>query len=304
MAIENGEICAALSKVMAEIGSIGKNSENSFDHYKFRGIDDVYNAVQPAFVKHGVFVVPEVIEQTHEQKLSSNDKPMMWVILRIRYRFYAPDGSYVDAVTVGEAMDRGDKSCNKAMSAAFKYALFQVLCIPTEGDNDADASSPELGAEKAKTSATKPAASGSTSAPSGSAPNCPECGAEMKLRTVKKDGKNKNREFYGCPQKTDAGEWCEGFIWADELEAEAELPAFPDGWSSDTVLPTGYKYSGDALGEVPSGYLARMAEKGRGKQSKIARAELASREQMGVVVADYEPGHKGDEPLVYDDIPF
>ena len=29
-------------------------------------------------------------------------------------------------------MDSGDKSCNKAMSAAQKYAFLQVFCIPTE----------------------------------------------------------------------------------------------------------------------------------------------------------------------------
>jgi hypothetical protein len=36
-------------------------------------------------------------------------------------------------------MDSGDKATNKAMSAAFKYACLQAFCIPTEGDNDADA---------------------------------------------------------------------------------------------------------------------------------------------------------------------
>jgi hypothetical protein len=36
-------------------------------------------------------------------------------------------------------MDSGDKATNKAMSAAYKYAALQTFCIPTEGDNDADA---------------------------------------------------------------------------------------------------------------------------------------------------------------------
>ena len=51
---------------------------------------------------------------------------------------YAPDGSNVSCVVVGEAMDSGDKSCNKAMSAAFKYAAFQLFCIPTEEMLDPD----------------------------------------------------------------------------------------------------------------------------------------------------------------------
>ncbi len=40
--------------------------------------------------------------------------------------------------TYGEAMDSGDKSTNKAMSAAYKYAAMQAFCIPTEGDHDTE----------------------------------------------------------------------------------------------------------------------------------------------------------------------
>jgi hypothetical protein len=36
-------------------------------------------------------------------------------------------------------MDSGDKSTNKAMSAAHKYAILQAFTVPTEGDNDPDA---------------------------------------------------------------------------------------------------------------------------------------------------------------------
>ena len=41
-------------------------------------------------------------------------------------------------------MDGGDKATNKAMSAAYKYALLQTFAIPTEGDNDADATTHEV----------------------------------------------------------------------------------------------------------------------------------------------------------------
>jgi hypothetical protein len=53
------------------------------------------------------------------------------------------DGSSIEVVTVGEAMDSGDKSCNKAMSTAQKYAIFQVFAIPTEELKDSDDDSPD-----------------------------------------------------------------------------------------------------------------------------------------------------------------
>ena len=56
----------------------------------------------------------------------------MYSICKIKYTFYAEDGSFVEAITIGEGMDTGDKATNKAMAIAFKYALFQVFCIPTE----------------------------------------------------------------------------------------------------------------------------------------------------------------------------
>jgi len=141
-------IYSLMSRVMADIGAVGKNQTNAFDKYKFRGIDDVYNAVQPAMVKHGVFCVPDVIEQHVNQVQTSQGKPAMQVILRVKHTFYAPDGSSVSAITLGEAMDRGDKAGNKAMSAAFKYALFETFCIPTEEDKDTENHSPQIASPK------------------------------------------------------------------------------------------------------------------------------------------------------------
>ena len=40
-------------------------------------------------------------------------------------------------------MDSGDKATNKAMAIAFKYACFQVFCIPTEEMKDPDGETPE-----------------------------------------------------------------------------------------------------------------------------------------------------------------
>jgi hypothetical protein len=62
---------------------------------------------------------------------------------RIRFRYTTTDGSHVDTVNVGEAMDSGDKAMNKAMSIALKYSLLQMLLIPTEEDKDPDKYSEE-----------------------------------------------------------------------------------------------------------------------------------------------------------------
>jgi hypothetical protein len=43
-------------------------------------------------------------------------------------------------------MDRGDKSLNKAATAAYKYFLFQAFTIPVEGTPDADSETHEIDA--------------------------------------------------------------------------------------------------------------------------------------------------------------
>ena len=137
------QIYALLPKVMESISVIGKEQTNTFDKYQFRGIDDVYNAVQPALVKHSVVVVPTVLDTQISERKTDKGKSQTRATLTVQYSFYAPDGSSIEAVVVGQAEDRSDKACNKAMTAAFKYALFQTFCIPTEGDNDADSKTPQ-----------------------------------------------------------------------------------------------------------------------------------------------------------------
>lgn len=137
-----GKIYNAVISVMAEIGAVGKNDINKQQGFKYRSIDAVMNALHPAMAKYKIFCVPEVLEQTREERTSGKGNLLIYSICKIRFRFYAEDGSFIDAVTIGEGMDSGDKATNKAMAIAFKYACFQVFCIPTEEMQDPDGESP------------------------------------------------------------------------------------------------------------------------------------------------------------------
>lgn len=138
-----GTIYEQINKVMAEVGAVGKNETNQIQKYKFRGIDAVMNALHPAMVKNHVFVTPEVLSYEREERPASKGGILIYSIVTVKYHFSTDDGSEVTAVVMGEAMDSGDKSMNKAMSAAFKYACFQTFCIPTEEMKDSEQDSPE-----------------------------------------------------------------------------------------------------------------------------------------------------------------
>ena len=132
-------IYETISAVMDEIGAIGKNKRNEQQGFMYRGVDDVMNALNPAFIKHKLFMVPEVIEQSRERRTTGKGGELIYSVCKVRYTFFAEDGSSVQAVVIGEGMDSGDKASNKAMAVAFKYACFQVFCIPTEEMTKADA---------------------------------------------------------------------------------------------------------------------------------------------------------------------
>ena len=142
--MENKMIYKAISEVMADVGAVTKSKKTQQgDKYLYRGIDDVMNALNPAMSKHGIFIIPHVTEIRREERTTKNGGTLITSMLTIDFEFFAEDGSSVVATVMGEAFDSGDKSINKAMSIAFKYACFQVFCIPTEEMEDPDATVPD-----------------------------------------------------------------------------------------------------------------------------------------------------------------
>jgi hypothetical protein len=147
----------AIAAVQGELAKTGiaKDRKNEQQKYKFRGIDDVFNALSPLLAETGLCILPSVESREVHERVSAKvddrgnkrESVLFYVTVRVRFDFVsAADGSRHEVVTYGEAMDSGDKATNKAMSAAYKYACLQTFCIPTEGDNDADATTHEVAA--------------------------------------------------------------------------------------------------------------------------------------------------------------
>lgn len=150
------KVYQAISAVMAELSKEGitKNNKNQQQGYSFRGIDNVYNALAPILSKNGLVILPRVLSREVTERTTSNNKPLFYVVVQVEFDLVcAEDGSKHTIATIGEAMDSADKATNKAMSAAYKYACIQAFCIPTEGDNDADATTHEVVNDYEKASA-------------------------------------------------------------------------------------------------------------------------------------------------------
>lgn len=158
MSIELKNVYQLISAVALELAQYGisKSQRNPQGAgYNFRGIDDVYNNAGPLLAKYGLNVMPRCIERECVERTSLKGSALFYVVVRMEFDFIsAHDGSKHTIAMFGEAMDSGDKATNKAMSAAYKYAILQAFCIPTEGDNDADSSTHEVAPKTSQTRAT------------------------------------------------------------------------------------------------------------------------------------------------------
>jgi len=144
------EIYKQMAKVMFEVDAIGKDKTNQQQGFKYRGIDQVYNALNPILAKNAIFTLPKVLNNERDERINKNGTTLFYARITMEYTFYTVDGSSVSCSVIGEGMDSGDKATNKAMAIAHKYALLQTFCIPTEDMPDPDSEVHEIVPPKQK----------------------------------------------------------------------------------------------------------------------------------------------------------
>ncbi len=126
---ETPKVYSAINAVQLAMSKegIAKGRKNAQQGYAFRGIDDVYGALAPHLAANGLCIIPRVMSHEIIERQTKAGGALFYTTLKVEFDFVAmSDGSKHTACTIGEAMDSGDKSSNKAMSAAYKYACF--LC--------------------------------------------------------------------------------------------------------------------------------------------------------------------------------
>lgn len=141
--MEEKLIFQKMTSILKETKAITKSEKNQQQGFKFRGIDNVMNELHELFAKNDVFILQEVQGFTTENRPTKSGGTNTFTRATIKFRYMTTDGSFVETVNVGEAMDSGDKGMNKAMSIALKYSLLQMFLIPTEEPKDPDRDTPE-----------------------------------------------------------------------------------------------------------------------------------------------------------------
>ncbi len=148
----------AWSRVMTDVQAIRKDSAGDLtgrgNRINFRGVDATMNAFGAAQRRHGVIVRPVAIVPSWRDATTSKGNKMREATVVVSYEITGPMGDAMPAVSVGEALDMGDKATAKAMSVALRTLLLQAGMVPTDAPRDPDQQVYERGE-----AAVRPAAS-------------------------------------------------------------------------------------------------------------------------------------------------
>jgi hypothetical protein len=162
-----------LSEVAVAIATkgVGKTGRNQQQGYSFRPIDEILNTVGPIMAKAGVVVTAEFRDRTCERVQTQKGGVLNFVTVTGEF-FYRWNGQSRSTVTIGEAMDSGDKATNKAMAMATKYAHITTFSIPLIASDDPDLKAHVMGNgnEESRLDGFEKALSGGSDDPSASTP--------------------------------------------------------------------------------------------------------------------------------------
>ena len=121
--------------IQKEVKAIQKDKSGTGINYKFRGIDDVFNALHGLFKKHEVFILPKTKEYTteHFERQGRNGTSTNFSArIVMQYELVAVDGSSCMMEVPAEGIDSLDKATNKAIANSIKYGLIILFLIPTD----------------------------------------------------------------------------------------------------------------------------------------------------------------------------
>ena len=122
---------------MSKVGYVQKEKKQGLN-YSFASEKALIEALRPEMVAAGIYMhvseMRNVETKTYETKGGSlMNHTLVTAVIRFTH---TPSNSSIASLAIGEGADTGDKSANKAMTAAYKYALRQTFCIETGDDPD------------------------------------------------------------------------------------------------------------------------------------------------------------------------
>ena len=149
-------LAEAVCRVMEQVGYVQKDKQmQGGGSYRYVSVEAVIDALRPEMIRQQLILLPaDVSALTLEDFENRNGTRQNRTQVKYTFRLiHAPTGQSEPVAVIGEAIDVGDKSSNKAMTAARKYALIMAFNIETGLDPDDTPSREQERAAKAQPAA-------------------------------------------------------------------------------------------------------------------------------------------------------
>lgn len=130
---------------MRDVGAVGKDGYNSMQKFKYRGYDDVINAVSPLLRKHGVTIhqKPGSVNIHREAFENAKGNRVVDAWGSITFVWTGPEGDTREVEVYADSRDLADKSGAKIETVLNRINLLMTLSLPTD-DPDPDSEYPEV----------------------------------------------------------------------------------------------------------------------------------------------------------------
>lgn len=128
----------AIVGVMGEIGYVQKSRAPGLG-YNYAGEAALISALRPHMVEAGLYCYVSKVRDVQGTEFTTAKGTVMQLarLTAVVCFTHAPSETSIYVEAAGEGSDTMDKSFNKAMTGAYKYALRETFCIETGDDPDA-----------------------------------------------------------------------------------------------------------------------------------------------------------------------
>jgi len=145
-------VITRLAEVMSQLVGLEKNKQapERAGGFMYRGIDDLLDTLHPLLVDAQLLISPKVVHHTvqfHDER----NTPYMAEVL-VEYEFLSIEDGSTKTIgpVLGTGTDNLDKMAGKAMTSAFKIAMYQAFCVPVGEAIDIEATADDNSPTPAK----------------------------------------------------------------------------------------------------------------------------------------------------------
>jgi ERF superfamily protein len=125
----HGKLTGAISKVMAEVGTIRKGGHNKFHNYDYARMEDILQALTPLMGKHGL----AVFQSETDVKMIEGNRMAVTYEFTVAHESGEERSPQRQSFTVMARDSKGnfdDKALSKAHTGARKYFLLSLFQVP------------------------------------------------------------------------------------------------------------------------------------------------------------------------------